>query len=177
MAASDLYIRSRPKLQSSDLWLHPAGASGAGPPPVISRSGTLEAVASFTALEAIADGGVVQSFVTLSSAPSIADAGVLTTIATLSAGEALADSNTLTTSATLTATYSAFDPSPGVVAVGVIEADGGATAAEWKALLALHAAAASSRFIHAGGGRVATSDSSATSSVRESSSGVRALIE
>jgi len=56
MATTDLFLRSRAKVQSTDLWLHPAGPSGSTPPPILA-SGTAEVLLSLASVESLADSG------------------------------------------------------------------------------------------------------------------------
>ncbi len=140
MAVADLFLRSKPKLQSTDLWLHTAGAEG-GALPSIFASGTVTTIVQPTAVEALADTQGLVAVAAFTDAGALSDIGSVLAIATISAGEALTDTGlatglsvpsgaetlldtgTVQTVALLTATFSGLDVPP----VGLIEPGDAAT--------------------------------------------------
>lgn len=116
MAAADLFLRSKPKLRATDLWLHPAGADG-GVLPSISDSGTIVGVAALAGREVITDAGAYVGAAALTGGEAVAEQNVLVAIAAFSASEALADAGTIDGVAVLTGER--VRPAPTLPAFGV----------------------------------------------------------
>ncbi len=73
---TDLFLRSKPKAQSTDLWLHTAGAEGGALTPIL-RSGTLIAISSFGGVATLTAAGVVGTVSTQIGDEAIADLGTV----------------------------------------------------------------------------------------------------
>lgn len=88
MATTDLFLRSKPKVRPTDLWLHPAGADGATPVEPYD-SGTVSTVALFDGLAGLADSQIITAVANHSVTTSLSDQGGISTVAVHSASEAL----------------------------------------------------------------------------------------